>query len=240
MKHPALRNPADGCFEAAVRAIYRSRSGREMVLMNRKNNSGFRIGAVIPAAGMSSRMGAFKPLLPCGGSTVIEQTVSAVLPYADTVVVVLGNRADEVKAVLNKRFGARVQTVLNPDYRSTDMLRSVQIGLSAPGECDGFFLLPGDMPAVKGSTFAALIRMFDGKRKLIIPMFRGRRGHPPLIHAALIPVIRDYHGEGGLRGALEGVEPELIALDDEGMTADLDTPGDYALMIQNTNGHPFR
>lgn len=196
-----------------------------------------RFGAVIPAAGMSSRMGAFKPLLPCSDSTVIECTVGAALDVVPTAVVVLGNNADEVEAVLKKRFGERVIIARNDAYRTTDMLRSVQIGLDALGECDGFFLLPGDMPTVGRETFLSLMRAFDGEHMVIFPTCDGRRGHPPLIHASMIPAIQSYRGEGGLRAVLGQTPQALIELNDKGITADLDTPGDYAALINNH--HPL-
>lgn len=191
------------------------------------------IGAVIPAAGMSSRMKAFKPLLPYRDSTVIECTVDAVLKAVPRAVVVLGNHADEVERVLRKRFGDSLTIVRNPDYRSTDMLRSVQIGLEALGECDGFFLLPGDMPTVKSDTLKVLVEAFDGEHMVIFPSCNGRKGHPPLIAASMIPVIRSYRGDGGLRAILSGVPQKLIELSDKGITVDLDTPEDYAAMLNN-------
>lgn len=197
---------------------------------------GYRFGAVIPAAGLSSRMGAFKPLLPYLDSTVIGSAVSAVLPYADRVTVVLGYHADEVKKELFDRFGDRVKTVLNLDYRSSDMLRSVQLGLESLGDCDGFFLLPGDMPAIDSSTFEALLSAFDGEKKVIYPVWNGRRGHPPLIHASLIPEILDNRGEGGLRTILDAYPAVHVFLNDNGIMADLDTPEDYAEIIKN---HPM-
>ena len=199
-----------------------------------KNTGDIRkIGAVIPAAGMSSRMKAFKPLLPCRDSTVIECTVGAALKVAQRAVVVLGNHADEVERVLRERFGDSVTIVRNPDYRSTDMLRSVQIGLEALGECDGFFLLPGDMPAVGSDTLHALVEAFDGAHTVIFPSFNGRKGHPPLIAASLIPAIRSYRGDGGLRAVLNGVPQKVLELTDKGIMTDLDTPEDYAAMLNN-------
>lgn len=195
---------------------------------------GFRFGAVIPAAGMSSRMGEFKPLLPLGADTVIERTVGSVLPYAESVVVVLGNRTDEVREVLQKRFGSRVETALNPDYRTSDMLRSVQLGLEKLGECDGFFLLPGDMPAVGGGVFAALMEAFDGESRVIYPTCRGKKGHPPLIRASLIPEILAYNGEGGLRAILQKNSPTYVEHPDTGTAIDLDTPEDYRAFLHNS------
>lgn len=187
-----------------------------------------RLAAVIPAAGMSSRMGAFKPLLPFDGDTVIGHTVQAALGAADRVVVVLGNRAGEVRRTLTGRFGDRVVFAENPQYASTDMLRSVQLGLMQVGRCDGFFLLPGDMPAVRTDVFEALRAAFDGETELLCPVTGGRRGHPVLISSRLIPLILAYRGEGGLRAALSGCRTDEIAVDDSGVLTDLDTPGDYA------------
>lgn len=199
-------------------------------LSGRKKGS-FRIGAVIPAAGLSSRMGAFKPLLPYGDSTVIESVVYAALSYADSVAVVLGYRADEVENVLLERFGSRIRIVVNPDFRESDMLRSVQLGVSGLRDHDGFFLLPGDMPAVSPDVFEKLTEAFDGDREVIYPMYHGRRGHPPLIHASLIADILSYHGDGGLKAVLAGRSSAEVEIADKGIVTDLDTPKDYAEMI---------
>lgn len=187
----------------------------------------YRFGAVIPAAGLSSRMGSFKPLLSCGGMTVIERTVSSALPFADTVVAVAGFRADELSAVLRRRFGDRLTIALNPDYASTHMLDSVRIGLSALGECDAFFLLPADMPDISRETYEALIKAYDPSREALVPILDGRRGHPPLISAGLIPEIMDYSSEGGLRAVLDRHTVHGIPVSDDGVLIDLDTPEDY-------------
>lgn len=187
----------------------------------------YRFGAVIPAAGLSSRMGDFKPLLPLGAQTVIETSVGSVISYVCTAAVVVGNRGDGVAEVLHRRFGSRLTITLNPDYASTDMLRSVQLGLRGMGECDAFFLLPADMPLVSGAVFEAMIAAFDGEADVIYPVVNGRRGHPPLIHARLIPDILGYDGDGGLRAILSGRRLREISVPDRGILIDLDTPNDY-------------
>ena len=187
----------------------------------------YRFGAVIPAAGLSSRMGAFKPLLPLGNGTVIEAAVGSALPFVCDAAAVLGNRADELRELLGRRFGDRLKLTLNPDYAVTDMLASVKLGLRAMGECDAFFLLPADMPVIAPSVYEALIRAFDGTADVIYPVIGGRRGHPPLISAALIPDILGYEGEGGLRAILSGCRIKEIPVDDGGVLTDLDTQADY-------------
>ena len=199
--------------------------------------SKYRFGAVIPAAGMSSRMGAFKPLLPYKNSTVIETAIGSALPYVSTAVLTVGNRAGELSALLRERFGEALTIAANPDYASTDMLRSVQLGLRAMGECDAFFLLPADMPLISGKVYEALIAAFDGSADVIYPILGGRRGHPPLINARLIPAILGYEDEGGLRAILSGRAEKCVAVSDQGIFTDLDTYEDYDTAIREEHSY---
>ena len=184
------------------------------------------IGAVIPAAGLSSRMGRFKPLLPFGDSTVIEHAVSTPLAVCDTAVAVLGKRADELRELLS-RFGDRLLFTENPDYVSTDMLTSIQLGVRALPDCAAFFLVPADMPLIKPRVYETLIDAFDDSADVIYPAFDGRRGHPPLISHAVVPAIMTYRGEGGLRAILNSCVTKEVKISDSGILTDLDTPRDY-------------
>src|SRR5690242_15632941 len=114
-----------------------------------------KINGIILAAGLSSRMKALKPLLKLKEKTIIEYSIDSMLQSGvQQVVVVLGYRAEEVAAVLLAK-GDHPQLVLtcNPHYAETDMLASVKFGLTSLPDCDAFFLLPGDMPAVNLKTF---------------------------------------------------------------------------------------
>lgn len=186
---------------------------------------------LILAAGLSSRMGEFKPLMPLRGKTLIENTVDSVLSGgAQSVVVVTGYRGAEVDAVLGRRYGKDVISVPNPDFASTDMLRSIQIGCRAMPECDAFFLLPGDMPVVRRSTFRKLLsaRPANGV-SVIFPTLNGARKHPPLVDARMIPEILAFQSDGGLRQLWHRHEEfiQTVSVDDEGVWIDLDTQQDY-------------
>ena len=189
------------------------------------------ISALIVAAGLSRRMGSFKPLLPLGNATVIENTVAGALAGgAECAVVVTGYRGGEVETVLYHRFGDTVRCVRNPDFAATDMLRSVQLGAAALRSCEAFFLLPGDMPAVSPDTFRALLDAREqGRPLLVFPTQNGRRRHPPLVDAALIPEILAFRGTDGLRGLWREHERDsaFVPVSDPGVTLDLDTPEDY-------------
>ena len=194
-------------------------------------HSGETIRALILAAGLSRRMGEFKPLLPLRGRTVIENTVESVLSGgAESAVVVTGYRADEVEGVLRGAFGGRVAFARNEEYASTDMMRSIQIGAAALPACDAFFLLPGDMPVVARGTFDKLLAFREREQApAIFPTLDGYRKHPPLIDARLISAICAFDGDGGLRGLWQRYESDIrtVAVDDAGVWVDLDTRAAY-------------
>lgn len=186
-----------------------------------------KVCGLVLAAGLSSRMRGFKPLLPFGGSTVIECAVGSLLSAGcEQVVTMLGRRADEVRKVLGERFGERVIFALNPDYAATDMLRSVQIGCRSMPVCECFFLLPGDMPLIGQDTYRVMQSAYRGG--VLLPLYGGRRRHPALIASALIPDILAYEGGDGLGGFFRTLgDVGTIEVGDEGVAVDLDTPDDY-------------
>ena len=186
--------------------------------------------ALVLAAGLSSRMGEFKPLLPFRGKTLIENTIDSVLDNgARQVVVVTGYRADELEPLLEEKYGNRVILTRNPDFATTDMLHSIRIGCAGLPECGAFFLLPGDMPVVRGSTFRKILSQRGGEISVIFPTLDGYRKHPPLVDSRLIPEILAFDRDGGLRQFWKEREAivRTVSVDDDGVWVDLDTQEDY-------------
>ncbi|MFH1033953.1 MAG: nucleotidyltransferase family protein [Pseudomonadota bacterium] len=186
------------------------------------------IGAIILAAGLSSRMGRFKPLLPLGGATVLERVVDLYRQAGvPEVRVVLGHRAQELSPLL-RHGGARA--VLNPDYRE-GMFSSVRAGVAGLGlEVAAFFIHPVDIPLVSPGTIAALCQAWErGGRQVIYPCFQGRRGHPPLLCASLAGPIAAWPGEGGLKALLRQYQDQALEVPvaDEFILRDMDHPADY-------------
>jgi CTP:molybdopterin cytidylyltransferase MocA len=76
--------------------------------------------AVITAAGLSSRMGAFKPLLPFAGTTIAARCVENFRRAGvENIIMLPGHRGDELRAAL---AGTGVRFLENPDYRTTQSL----------------------------------------------------------------------------------------------------------------------
>ena len=188
------------------------------------------ICGLILAAGLSTRMGEFKPLMPFRGKTLIENAIDSVFGSgAKQVVVVTGHRAEELELLLEEKYGNCAILARNPDFASTDMLHSIRIGCRAMPECDAFFLLPGDMPVVRQSTFQKVLEQRDGSLSVIFPTLDGYRKHPPLVDSRLIPEILAFDRDGGLRQFWKERETLIrtVSVDDAGVWMDLDTQEDY-------------
>jgi molybdenum cofactor cytidylyltransferase len=194
---------------------------------NGDRETGARFAAIILAGGYSSRMGSLKPLLPLWGAPVIAHGLAVFREAGVEPTVVLGYRGDEVREVLAP---LRVRCVANPEF-ATGMYSSVVAGVRALGpEVAACFVLPADMPALRASTIARLARACTRTgASVVYPVFRGARGHPPLISSRLFPAITSGDGQGGLERVLAAHEREAreLRVRDEGVVLDLDTPEDY-------------
>lgn len=195
------------------------------------------VNGLVLAAGLSRRMGAFKPLLRIGDKTLIEHSVSSLLAGGvQSVTVVLGLRADEIKAVLCKTsYADKLHFAYNGDYETSDMLASVKVGVRALEACDAFFLLPGDMPAIDAGTMVALREaMKREKATVTFPTVCGQREHPPLISASCKGDILGYNGQGGLPGLWLSYKGNIedIEVDDPGCLLDADTEEDFSKLVQ--------
>jgi CTP:molybdopterin cytidylyltransferase MocA len=197
--------------------------------LSRSGMRGNNLAALVLAAGYSSRMGQFKPLLPFGRSTVIESAVDCFSGAGiRNITVVVGHRASELQSLLER---GQLRCVFNPAYNQ-GMYSSVVAGLhSLPSEVEACFLLPGDMPGIQPDTIRRIAKEYaETQAPILYPVLRGRRGHPPLISRPLFAAIVSGEGTGGLRALLAGYDSQArdLPVQDEGIHLDLDTPEDYA------------
>ncbi|MBN1322008.1 MAG: histidine phosphatase family protein [Thermoleophilia bacterium] len=207
-----------------------------------REETGTDIVAVVLAAGLSSRMGTSKPLLPLGSKPVLERVIASVAEAGvDDIVAVTGHRAEEVALVLD-RLG--VHQVHNPHYE-TGMFSSVLAGVAALGNDVGaFFILPVDCALVTPQVLRALMESYrDTNRGILYPTCCGLRGHPPLIagryREELLTTGRaeaeTAHGgaeEVSLRSFLmRHPEDEAdVEVEDLTILMDMDTPEDHRRM----------
>lgn len=185
-----------------------------------------KFAGVILAAGYSSRMGAFKPLLQLGEKSCLGHCISLFHQASiSTVYVITGHKSSQTAAEA-KRLEAC--TVFNPNY-DQGMFSSVCVGLSHLEEVDGVLILPVDIPMVCPATVKLLTSQFDGKT-VLYPTCNNRRGHPPLIPACYIPQILQHNGRMGLKGILQHLPGRNVNVTDIGVCMDMDNEQDYIRM----------
>jgi CTP:molybdopterin cytidylyltransferase MocA/HD superfamily phosphodiesterase len=187
--------------------------------------------AIILAAGYSSRMGEFKPLLELSGLAAIDRVIGLYQAVGVTDIhVVTGFRSATIEAAVRSRS---VDLVHNPDH-DKGMFSSVLAGVNAlPEATPAFFVHPVDIPLVRAHTLSVLLETGRIHSPAIAyPTFDDRRGHPPLIRGDLKEAILAHDGEGGLRTLLDrfGDQARDIPVADNGVLLDMDTPDDYALL----------
>ena len=185
-----------------------------------------RVAGIILAAGMSTRMGQLKQLLPLGGRAAIEWIAEVVGRRLDEVVVVLGHRAAEIAPVL---AAYPVRWVINADYQ-TGMLSSMQCGVRAVDRTADYLICLGDQPRLSG---AVVEQVLQARKQIgagiIIPTANGKRGHPVLIRNTYRAEILGLPLDVGLNAVTRGHPEDTCELPvaEAAILTDMDTPADY-------------
>jgi len=196
------------------------------------------VAAILLAAGRSRRMGAFKPLLPFGHSTVIKSCLTQLRGAGITeIAIVLGHRADEVRAHLKD---SEVTFGINSDpdsEMSVSIARGVEQISSAP---QALLIALVDHPAVDSSTIRAITDEWMRGSKLVQPQHNGRGGHPVLIDLSYRNELLNLDPEKGLRSFFEAHRSEVrrLAVESPFVARDMDTWEDYVGLHQDLFGRP--
>jgi|GEM_PF-227748 len=184
--------------------------------------------ALIVAAGLSSRMGNFKPLLKLGELTLAERAVLALRQGGcREIVIVTGYNAEQLKEHLQIYNPTYIH---NENYATTKMFDSAKLGLAyLKNRCDKLLFLPIDTPLFSENIVKQLLAY---PAQAAVPSYQGTTGHPLLLNASLIDKLLQHNGAGGMQGALlnAACTPDLLQTDEQGVTVDADTPEEFAAM----------
>lgn len=196
------------------------------------------LGAVITAAGMSSRMGEFKPMMNLGSISIAQRVIATMQQAGATrVVVVTGFQAERLERHLSR---SGVVFLRNEQYETTQMFDSAKIGLEyLLDQCDKVLFTPVDIPLFTARTVELLL---ESGAELACPVYHGETGHPILMSRRVIEMILKDSGQGGLKGAISrcGVEQTLVEVQDRGVLHDADTPEDYRALLEMHNHQLIR
>jgi len=194
------------------------------------------VAAIILAAGQSRRMGAFKPLLPFGKQTVIESCIKYLTEGgADSVVVVLGHRADDIR---RKLVDLDVSFAINPDPTS-DMTASIAAGVRVlPESTRAIMIAPADYPAIPAPVVATLIAEWSSGFRLVKPTTAGHGGHPVLIDSTLRDELQNLDPTIGLKSLFARYQTEVkrVEVTSPFIARDIDTWDDYLTLCSEIFG----
>jgi len=181
-------------------------------------------GALLLAAGRGTRMGGANKLTALlDGKPVVVHAADAALVAGLELVVVTGDRAAEVRASL---AGRDVTFVDAPDY-TEGLSASLRAGIAAvPADWDAVLVLLGDMPRLQPATLATLA----AAPGIVVPQHNGQSGNPVRWPRRHFPALAALTGDTGGKALFQHLEIDVLAVDDPGILADIDTPQALAAM----------
>lgn len=168
-------------------------------------------------------MGTPKALLPYRGKTFVEHLIEVTRhPRVGITRVVLGAGA---VAIQQKLSLAPNFFVLNKDW-AQGQLSSIQAAIRslATEATEGLILCPVDHPLISAELVSQLISQFDSTEKqIVLPTYRGRRGHPAIFHASLYDELLGASPEVGARQVVwaHSQDVQEFPTDEEGVVLNL-------------------
>ena len=184
-----------------------------------------RVGAVVLAAGASTRLGTPKQLLVHAGEPLVRRAAAAALAAgAASVVVVLGAHADAVAVAL-----AGLPVTLHRHGRWSDgMASSLAAGIAALGDgCDGTLLTLVDQPLVDTPALAELLAVFDATHRVVAAEYAGTLGAPAVVaHEHLPSLLASLSGDTGAGRWLRAHAAQVTRVPLPAAAFDVDTAAD--------------
>lgn len=194
------------------------------------------IAAIVLAAGRSKRMGAFKPLLPFGETTVIESCLRNLRRGGvETIVVVLGHRREELQERLEL---SGVLFAVNPDPDG-EMSDSIAFGVrKLPLDSKAVLITPADYPAAPAGVISQLIGEWQKGHLLVKPTWQERGGHPVLVDLKFRNQLLNLDPELGLKTLFDAHMDQVkrLPVNSNYIARDIDTWEDYAALHREVFG----
>jgi molybdenum cofactor cytidylyltransferase len=186
------------------------------------------IWSIILAAGESRRMGFPKMLLQFNGKTMIENVIDHVVQSeSEGILIVLGANSENIVDFIRKY---EATCCYNNNYKD-GMLSSVQCGFkNLPADTEAVLVFQGDQPLITPAVINNLINEYRSSGKgIIIPVHKGKRGHPLLLDRKYFDKIDKLDPGEGLRSITYNYSDDVLEIqtDEPGILRDFDTYDDY-------------
>ncbi|HXH29080.1 MAG TPA: nucleotidyltransferase family protein, partial [Candidatus Polarisedimenticolia bacterium] len=186
--------------------------------------------ALLLAAGGSERMGAPKALLPWHGQPLLTHQVHEIQKSRiSECVVILGEDPDRMGDLVRPRRALhsawKSRWIYNPRHQE-GKTASILAGLTALCDRpDGLFVIAVDQP-IEHRLLDALMNAAEAewdrgeavaRRSIVLPVYRGRRGHPPLFAGGLFAELMGIsEASEGLRAVVRRQDERVLEMPWEG------------------------
>ncbi|HIC8798475.1 molybdenum cofactor cytidylyltransferase [Aeromonas veronii] len=181
---------------------------------------------IITAAGLSSRMGAWKMMLPYGSGTILDASLKNALAFCSRIILVVGHRGAELAACYGNR--PDILIVHNPDYE-LGLGSSIRSALAA-SDADYLFISHGDLPCIPCEVYQQLWQA-RGEFALF-PSYEGEAGHPVLLPKSIARELAAAPAQGSVRRWLLQRPHRSIPVESPAILLDIDTPERYQALIR--------
>jgi len=201
------------------------------------------ISAILLGAGESKRMKVNKLSLPWGRETVFEHCFNTLLrSKAGEIIVVLNKQNEEMKDRFEKKSASttkKVKVTFNPYYKR-GMSTSIHKGLQVMDQrSEGILISLGDQPFLKTRTINVLLRAFQQRKGgIVVPSFKGMKGHPVIFHQMFRKELLKLRGDTGGKPILLKYSKQIKTLPvrSEGVIKDIDTREAYQQALRMRRG----
>ncbi|MCW8331173.1 molybdenum cofactor cytidylyltransferase [Photobacterium sp. SDRW27] len=187
------------------------------------------VDCVMPAAGLSSRMGDWKMMLPYRHQTILDASIENALRFCSRVILVAGYRSNELVERYKLKQG--VKMVVNAHFES-GMFSSIQQGVSAV-ETDHFFICHGDMPCITSDIYRQVWAQRGSQT--VFPGIPDKPGHPVLLPSTLIAEIQQSGISGKMKRIIFNHEVKYVGLTMPEIYLDVDTPQAYRKLCDSAH-----
>lgn len=185
---------------------------------------------ILLAAGFSRRFGVADKLLqplPDGRLIAIAAAENLIQAIPTCIAVVRAENKVLAQLLADKGFKLVFCDENKPEMADS-LATAIRFAASFVEAADGFVIALADMPYIKAETIRAVATQLKADASIVMPTYQGQRGHPVGFSAKFRHELESLHGDEGARSIIKRYLDELtlLACEDAGILADIDTPAD--------------
>lgn len=182
------------------------------------------VGAIILAAGSSTRLGQPKQFLEWNGQSLLRRAVAAATAAGCAPIIVVAGAAHARLA--HELRGTSAEVVVNPEWER-GLGTSIRCGVRRVLDSPALVLLVCDQPFVDVSAIAALIAPWKANRPaMVASRYADTVGVPALFDRSCFADLLALPDDAGAKVLLRARPAEVIEVPFEAGAFDIDTPAD--------------